>query len=259
MGALLELVPLGDLGLYDGRLILAAAAIIVGGFLRGFIGFGAALVVVPVLSLAYGPRVGVAAFAVAEVAAILRLLPDAVRHADRRSTLPLIAAIAAAVPIGAWALATTDVRIMKGVIAAAVLLMVTLIASDWRFRQASRLPVILAAGAMSGLIQSSTGVGGPPLVALFLSRPDPPDTLRGNILAGLGALSLIVIVVFWLFGLLTPLVLWMGVLAMPPYLIAIGLGARYYDREGNRFYRSAALVVLAAIALVTLVTALTTN
>ena len=259
MGALSDLVPLADLGLTDGRLLLAAAVFIVGGFLRGFIGFGSALVVVPVLSLAYGPRVGVAAFTVVEVAAIVRLLPDAVRHADRRTTLPLIATIVLAAPLGTWALANIDVRLMKGVISGTVLAMVALIALNWRFRQAARMPVVLAAGALSGLIQGSTGVGGPPVVALFLSRPDPPDTIRGNILAGLGSLGLIVVVVYGTFGLLTPLVLWLGVLAMPPYLIAIGLGARYYSREGNRFYRSAALVVLSAIALATLAAALTTG
>ena len=79
------------------------------------------------------------------------------------------------------------------------------------------------------------------------------------LMIGLGALIAVVLVIFWAFGLLTRTALWLGGLAIPLYLLAIGLGARYYGREGNRYYRTAALLVLAAIALATLVTALTTG
>ena len=45
----------------DGRLMVAIAAVLVGGFLRGFVGFCAALVIIPVLSLAHGPLLAVPA------------------------------------------------------------------------------------------------------------------------------------------------------------------------------------------------------
>lgn len=40
----------------DERLLLIAVAVALAGFLRGFIGFGAALVSIPVISLVFGPQ-----------------------------------------------------------------------------------------------------------------------------------------------------------------------------------------------------------
>ena len=87
---------------FDGRLMIAIASVLLGGFLRGFVGFGAALVIVPVLSLAYGPLVAIPTLTVMGIPTLLQLLPDAVRHSDRRIIGPMSTAILLSAPLGTW-------------------------------------------------------------------------------------------------------------------------------------------------------------
>ena len=48
------------LGLFDAKLVYAVAVVFGGGIILGFSGFGAGLVLVPLLSLIYSPREAVA-------------------------------------------------------------------------------------------------------------------------------------------------------------------------------------------------------
>ena len=63
------------LGLSYESLLLCLLSIVVGGFMRGFLGFGAALVIVPTLSFALPPVVAIAILVIIEIPTILYLVP----------------------------------------------------------------------------------------------------------------------------------------------------------------------------------------
>ena len=56
-----------------------AIAIALGGFLRGFLGFGAALLMVPILSSILTPAVGLVIMYLVEVPTVLYLMPQALK------------------------------------------------------------------------------------------------------------------------------------------------------------------------------------
>lgn len=257
MSDLIAWADLGQLDLWSTRNLLVLATLMVGGLLRGFVGFGAALVIIPIVSLLYSPKEAVALHAVIEIPALFRLVPIAVRHADGKLVWPLIVGLAVMMPIGSWFLAYIDPEIMTLAIAIIVLTLVILIASDWRYRGRIGKPVSFTTGAVSGMIQGAAGVGGPPIVAVLLSRPDPPDIIRGNILAAMAAIHVIAIGVYGAYGFFTKDIIILGILFSPPFILAISLGARHYDKGGSSYYRRAALTVLACVALVSLFTVLT--
>jgi uncharacterized membrane protein YfcA len=242
-----------DLIELDQRLAFAAVVVACAGFLRGFVGFGSAMVIVPVLALAYGPRAAVAMHAVMELPAILWLMPSVVRHAERVTVAPMILAMLVATPLGAAILKSVDAESMKIVISTVVLAMVVFLARDWSFPDRFGASATVCAGALGGLMQGATGLGGPPVVAALLARADGASTTRGNILAAMGATILIAFATFWVYGLLSRVVMVVGILAMPVYIVAIGLGSRYFHRGGGRYFRGAVLAVLAVIALASLV------
>ena len=245
-----------DMGLLDVRMVLALAVVALGGILRGFTGFGAALVIVPVLSIIFTPREGVPMHTIMELPGVLQLLPTAVRHADRPTVVPMILALVVAIPVGVLALVTINPEIMRIVISVMVLLMVCLLATNWRYTGPTRLPVSLGAGTAGGLIHGSTGVGGPAIVAVLLARDDVTDTTRANIIAMMGALIVIGLPIMWAYGLLTPRVLIVGIVSAPIYFASIYLGSRFYRAYGQRHHRRVSLTMLALIAAATLVAAI---
>ncbi len=90
--------------LEPGTLAFLLASALLAGLARGFSGFGAALVFVPLASAAVGPRLAAPLLLVIDGVASLWLLPGAWRLADRReaSTMALGAWVGA--PRGAWLL-----------------------------------------------------------------------------------------------------------------------------------------------------------
>ncbi|MFM9939413.1 MAG: sulfite exporter TauE/SafE family protein [Hyphomicrobiaceae bacterium] len=237
----------------DAWLALVAAAVLLAGFLRGFVGFGAALISVPVLSLILGPHAAIAVSNVMGLPAVVQLLPEAIRRAERPVVLPICLAIFLATPIGTWLLVIADPGVMKIAISGVVLVMVAILASGWRLKGEVGMAKLLTAGLVGGLVQGAAGVGGPPVVAVALSRPGPAVQQRANVLALMTAISLSSIVPLLYYGLFTRQTVIIGLILVPLYSGATALGSRYFALGGQAHYRRAALATLAVIAVATLI------
>ena len=240
----------------DARLAAVCMAAFIGGFMRGFVGFGAALVVIPVLSLAYEPRLAVAAMTVIGIPTLFQLLPEAVRTAERPIVLPIALAILLAAPFGTLILVSVSPVLMKIVISVLVVTMVAMLARGWRLEGEASRTLLVSAGIAGGLIQGSAGIGGPPVVAVMLSRPGTPTQQRGNVLALMTVVSFSSLLPLWYFGLFTREAIVTGLLLLPVYGGAILAGSRYFASSGQRYFRNAALVMLGIIGVATLIAAL---
>lgn len=240
----------------DARLVAVCIATFIGGFMRGFVGFGAALVTIPVLSLAYEPRLAVAAMSVVGIPTLLQLLPDAIRTSERPIVVPISLAILLSTPLGTWILVSVSPALMKVVISVLVVIMVAMLMRGWRLEQEVGRPILVGAGIAGGLIQGTAGVGGPPVVAVILSRPGTPTQQRGNVLALMTAVSLSSLLPLLYFGLFTRQAIMTGLLLLPIYGGSILLGSRYFAYGGARHYRHAAMATLALIGVATLIASL---
>lgn len=236
----------------DMRLVAVAAAVFAGGFLRGFVGFGAALIAMPILSNVFGPKLAVAMSTVMGVPVLFQMLPDAIRYSERHIVLPICSSLFVAAPLGSSILITADPGLMKIAIAGLVVLMVAFLASGWKMPAGSRLSSLLMAGVASGLIQGSSGMGGPPVVAVALSRPGEPRMQRANVLALTTAVALSSLPPLLYYGLITRRALFLGLLMVPIYSAATALGNRYFSLGGARYFRTAALIVLGVVGVVSL-------
>ena len=240
----------------DARFAVICAVVFVGGFMRGFVGFGSALLNVPVLSLAYSPQLAVAVSGLMAVPVMLQLLPAAIRDCEREIVLPAAIAVLLAAPVGTWLLVVISPALMKIVISVLVILMVALLARGWRLPHTVGTPILSSAGAAGGLIQGIAGIGGPPVVAIALSRPGAAVQQRGNILALMSVISISGLLPLWYFGLLTLQAGLIALLLIPVSFLSTWFGSRYFSGDGKRWFRGAALVILAAIGIATLVVSL---
>lgn len=236
---------------FDARLGLVVAAIVLAGFLRGFIGFGAALITVPVVSLAYGPHIAVPVVTIMGLPSAIQLLPDTIRYCERSIVLPMGLAILLTLPLGTWILVSVDPNLMKIVISALVVVMAAFLAKGGRLTEKASRPVLIVSGILGGLVQGAAGIGGPPVVAVALSRSGTPEQQRGNVLGVIAALILASIPSLIYFDLFTPEVVAYGIIFLIPNLLATWIGSRYFSGGGRRHFRNVALIVLAIIGLTT--------
>ena len=136
-------------------------AIALGGFLRGFLGFGAALLMVPILSSILTPAVGLVIMYLVEVPTVLYLMPSALKKGKVKIVLPMILALLVTIPIGFYFVVSLNPETIRIVISVMVILMVALLASGWKPKGEISLFTMIMGGGFSGLVNGAAGVGGP--------------------------------------------------------------------------------------------------
>lgn len=240
----------------DATLALAAAAVLAGGFLRGFAGFGSALVIIPVLAVLFEPRAAVVMHAIMEVPVILNLARSAIGDSRRATVGPMLIAMVLTTPIGAIALAVADPDAMKLAISLVVLAMVALIAAGGRLTALASRWGSIGAGAVGGLVQGATGIGGPPVVTALLARRDAARETRGNVVAVMSSMIAVSLATFAAYGFVDRQTLVIGALAAPLCLAGTILGARAFAASGGGQHRAVALAIVAVMAVATSANAL---
>ena len=94
-------------------LALLAAITLAASLARGFSGFGAALIFVPLVSALLGPQVAAPLLLVTDGLMAAGMIPGAVRAADRRGVLTMAMGAVVGVPAGTWALASLDPQVLR--------------------------------------------------------------------------------------------------------------------------------------------------
>lgn len=233
--------------------LVAAAVAVVAGMVRGFAGFGAAMVMTPVFSALHGPAVGVAICLLLEIAVALPLVPGVVRLVDWRRIGLLLAGAVAGVPLGNLVLTATDPRPMRWAISAIVLLAVALLASGWRFRGRPRGATTLAAGASSGFLNGLAGMAGPPIAFYYLAGEDGAARVRANLTTYFVFVDLVALSAF----VARDLVAWdtavRAAFLSPAVMLGGVLGGLLFPLASEGFYRRLALVLLVGVAIGSLI------
>ena len=236
----------------DRQLFILFTIVYFAGIIRGFSGFGSALLAVPALSLLYGPAQAVVIEVLIEIPVSLGLLPIALRNSEPRTVWPMLSMFVVFVPVGALLLDAVDAESMKIVISLLVLIMVGVIALQDRLVLLLSRGGTLVAGAVSGISQGMTGMGGPVFVTALLARGENAVLTRANIVALAGGIITISIISFWLVGLMTLQTVVYAALATPAMLLGVWTGAILFRRLSHWNLRGVILAFLAVTALVSL-------
>jgi uncharacterized membrane protein YfcA len=235
--------------LSDPRLIVVAVVAALAGAVRGFSGFGAALVYVPLVSAAYSPPVATATmFLVSFVIATPFTIPSFAR-CDWPSVLPLTIAASATVPIGAAALNLLDQATMRWIMVGMVLSGLVMLIYGARYHGRPRLPVTAGVGAIAGIFGGAAQMSGPPVVVYWLGGAWPASIVRANLMVFFTLTSAALGVTYFLQGLFTARAFAVGLVAGPAYALGMLVGARLFRLASEQTFRRIAVLIVALAAL----------
>lgn len=233
-----------------GALLAVALAAIAGGLSRGFSGFGAALVFIPLASAAIGPREAVPTLALMECVACLWFLPGAWRDGARGDAAAMSAGGALGVPIGAIILANSDPLVLRWVMCGLVFLAVIVLGSGWRWGGRARPAVTVAVGSLGGVMSGTAMLGGVPPATYWLGAANSEArVVRANMNLYFAALTVIVTVAFAWQGLLGWRPAWFAIAALPVYGLALWAGSRLFWIASERSFRLVAYAMILAASL----------
>lgn len=237
---------------YLPTLALLVAVTFAASLARGFSGFGAALIFIPLASALLGPQVAVPLLLVTDGIMTAAMIPGAIRRADRRDVLTMSTGALVGVPAGTWLLTSLDPLTLRWAIVALAAVMLAVLVSGWRYRNRPTPPLTVLVGLVSGLCSGAAQIGGPPVVAYWLGGTSPAQTVRANIIFYFAITSLIGAVGYVWGGLITLHILALAALIAPVYGFGAWAGTRMFGLASEQTFRRICLGMIAFAALVSM-------
>ncbi len=148
--------------------------------LQAATGFGFSLMATPLFLLVYEPETAIQLNIVLGAAISLVMLPYAIRDADAMLLRRLLVGALAGAPVGLVIYLYGNAGLLKGLVATVALALALLLAVKMRFTRTSARDYGI--GAASGLLATSIGVPGPPLMLYFSGTVIAKESARATTL-----------------------------------------------------------------------------
>ncbi len=236
-------------------MLIMIAAFAGSGVIRGFSGgAGANFLTAPVLAAMIGPREAVPVILLLNGVTNIQMIPGAIRHVNWRAILPLAAASVVTMPLGAWALFAIDEDTMRRAVAGAAVVFALVLLTGWRYRGRRGTGASIAAGSAGGVLAGAVSMGGPPVFLYLMSGSGDAATNRAHFITFAVFVQLAAIAVFFGAGAYSARMLWLSLVLLVPYVIAIWIGTRLFHAASEQTFRRVTLwgMVLVSVAIVLL-------
>ncbi len=239
--------------LTPGQWAWAAISILFAAVLRGFTGFGFAVVAVPTASLMLPPPLVVAATLLMQTAIGLRDCIAERKRADWRSIRWLVTGALVGTPLGLLGLAVLPIAWIRMALGVLVLIATGVTWRPITHRGPPERRWGWLAGICSGLGNGLAAMSGPPAIVYFLAAETDREVVRSSLLAFFPLASALALVP----------AAWGGMVGVPSVLIAAfglplmlaggWLGTWLFRHYGKTAYRPIAVIALGLTACATLV------
>ncbi|MBC7158101.1 MAG: sulfite exporter TauE/SafE family protein [Rhodobacteraceae bacterium] len=236
-------------GIGSGAVLTLAGAALLAGAVRGFSGFGSALVFMPVAAAAVSPLWAITMMTTMDLVGPLPALRRAWPAATPRRLAPMVAAMVAGLVPGLWLLVRVPPEAVRWAISGLALALVVPLAAGWRLRGAQGTGPAVAVGGVSGLLAGTTGLAGPPAILYFLASPLPVAQVRANLLFYLLAVDCAMLAALAAGGRLAGTAVVLGAVLVIPFALGAWAGAAAFRPGHERAWRALAYGLIAASAL----------
>lgn len=239
-------------GLSLTALLFLAAVALFAGLVRGFSGFGAALIFTPLAAAIVSPRMAAPVLLVVDAVATLPLVVGAWRHSERSAVATMALGALAGVPLGAFVLTVGDPTAIRWALSLIVFAVLALLMSGWRYKGKPLAPVTVGVGGAAGFLSGFAQMSGPPVIAYWLGGTAPAAIVRANIILFFFATDILAAVTYTADGLLTAKVFAAALIVGPVYGLGLWFGAHMFSRANETTYRRVAYTLIALAAVLSL-------
>ena len=233
-------------------LVFLVAAAFIAGLARGFSGFGAALIFIPLASTVVPTTVAAPTLLVVDLVMSAGFIPHAWKVADRRSVGTMLAGTLIGVPLGTFVLIHSEPVAIRWMIAALVFALLVLLVSGWRYHGKPATAVTVGVGSTAGFFSGIAQVGGPPVVVYWLGGSSRPETVRANIMLYFAGSASYTAVTYLIVGILTSSIFGLALVVGPAYGLALFLGSRSFGLASEATYRRICYALIAIAGVISL-------
>jgi len=235
--------------------ILLSLSVFVAGVVRGYSGFGFAMIAAVTLSAGLSPREAVPIILVLDIVTGIWLLPKAWRDVDLKSLSWLAAGAVVGIPVGVQLLSGIPVKPMRITISLVTMAAALMLWYGFSLKKMLRKPGTVATGLVSGILTGSTTIGGPPVILFYLSSPTSAAVSRASLIAFFAGGDLFAFSISIFHGLVTTDILKTAALFLIPLCAGLAVGSRFFVKS-QMDARKKILILLMVLSSAALIRAL---
>lgn len=219
--------------------------IFVATFIRSALGFGEALVAVPLLALIIPIEVAAPVAVLISITVSVFSVAQDWHHIHIRSAGWLFASTLLGIPLGLWLLSSASAETVKTVLAIVIIAFSTYLLLNRHsitLKSDKFSPIF---GFLAGALGGAYGMNGPPLVAYGALRRWSPQHFRATLQGYFLPASAVVMAGYWIAGFWTSEVTHYYLLSLPVVVVSIFAG-----RLANRYFNEHTFFVCVHCALI---------
>ncbi len=240
-------------------LLFVLSVVFLATLVRSTVGFGEALIAVPLLALFIPMQVAAPLAVLLSISIAALVVVQDWRQIHLRSASGLLLATVFGIPLGLLVLTSTHQQWMKAGLGVFIILFAaySLLSPDTLRLNTDNRPLLLLAGLFAGVLGGAYGMNGPPLVIYGSLRRWSPQQFRATLHAYFLPASILGMVGYWRTGLWTRTVTREFLFFVPVMLPAVLLGRALNRRlSGARFLKAVygGLMLIGGLLLVEAVT-----
>lgn len=219
------------------------------GVVRGFAGFGTAMIYLPFAGAVLDPVAAIVTLVVMDVIGPAPVAARALPHAHPRDLGRLMVGTMVMLPVGVMVLVAVDPSLFRYLVSGIGLFLTLALFTGLRYRGSVTSGMVYGIGGAAGFLGGVAGIPGPPVILFYMARPIPVITIRANNTIYLLLHDLFLLGVLTLQGRMAWLAVVLGIMVAVPNVIGNLIGARLFHPDKQEIYRYVAYVVIVASAL----------
>ena len=222
-------------------IIIGILVVLIAGFVQGLTSFGFALITMPFLARIIPLQQVVPIVVVLSLCTNIVVIINTRRQVDIKKIWILIISSLLAAPLGTYLLIYLHPSVLKFFTGVVIITFSGILLSGKSFPVHNEKLAFVPVGILSGLLNGSISMSGPP-VALFLSNQGVnKETFRANITAYGIILNIITVCTYSYSGLLTKEVIVYATWFIPSMLVGVIIGIKAIKKLDDKLFRNLAL------------------
>ena len=225
-------------------IVISAIVVLVAAFTQGLTGFGFVMLGAPLMVLLVEPKVVVPTVLIQSSIINVVIIVRGWQWVNHRRFLALAIPGAFASPLGAYFLVTLDQSLLKIITGAVVTFTAVIMLTGYRKVFVNDIRGCLPVGALSGLLNASTGLAGPAVVLYFANQGVGSKEFRSTIVAHFLFITLVTFPIFIVGGIFSRDQITFSLILTPFALIGAILGVLLSKFVSQSLFLRIALILV---------------
>ena len=224
--------------------VLSFCAVIFAAFIRGVAGFGFALTLAPILLLILNSKSIVAINLLLGAFSSIVILRSNYRNVNLRGIAPMALSSLLGIPLGIWLITIITPSTLKMLVGGVTVVFAIPLALGFTRVFARETVACSISGFLSGFLDASTSLGGPPVVLFMHNQNWRKQIIHASLAAYFLFCGVFSLIGLSASGFMNTQVLIFTASLVPAAFIGIGVGLVTFRRIDPRFFRGLSLAII---------------